>query len=87
MLKNLDKVFKKTNLKKNIPIKRMKIRNHSISKHNSQNKRKKFLNSNLENYINHKRNKSKPEISPLFKFSKIDYQKKDFNIVISNYNK
>ena len=87
MLKNLDKVFKKTNLKKNIPIKRMKIRNHTISKHNSQNKRKKFLNSNLENYINHKRNKSKPEISPLFKFSKIDYQKKDFNIVISNYNK
>ena len=74
LIKNLDNVFKKTNLKKNIPIKRKKIRNHSISKHNSQNKRKKILNSNLENHINQKRNKSKPEISPLFKFTKIDYQ-------------
>ena len=87
LLKNLDNDFKKTDSKKNHPINRMKVRNHTISKNNFQNKRKKFLNSNLENHINQKRNKSKPEISPIFKFSKIDYQKKDYNIVISNYNK
>ena len=87
LLKNLDNDFKKTDSKKNHPINRMKVRNHTISKNNFQNKRKKFLNSNLENHINQKRNKSKPEISPIFKFSKIDYPKKDYNIVISNYNK